>query len=226
MDSVAAKSWGQALRTLVHIIRGDDMATRSVGTGVLTGSNVVVTAKHVVKQTESHGPLRVFAVEYPDAAVNGHGLCAWGQHATIRYEHPAQDIVVLNTAASMEITGRTFYNTAAAVPCLRSPAAGDETHNWGYPNAGMWGPTGLFSVQFSGPVYVRRVVLAATPTCIHCSLPSPAGNSGSPLFNGDGRLIAIASASRMASDCVDTAITTAVYAESEFVPLSLVGNEL
>jgi len=202
-DITPPPSWTHFAGTLLKLGFKDAAEFRIIGSAVMVGPAVAVTAKHVI-EPELAGLLAGQIAGYA-LALTPNGLDIWQPHQVTMLDHA--DLVVM-----------TLRRASALPPdnTLRHVAISTHVPDAGAPVmiAGFRADTPAFTLsppKFSGEVRAATgVVTAHYPNgrdqfmlpwpCIEVSANTAGGMSGGPAFDAEGRLIGVLSSGMTSTD--------------------------
>ena len=190
----------QAGDAVVAVVRMDEAGVTVLGSGVMVGPGLILTATHVLHEFPREGGGPVFMTFLPKSAR------AW----------LPKDVNILSREHKYEAGRRVFSDIALVSSTLNSdahpeyplmlapmevalPLIGDRLWAVGYRHQGLDGDRALVT-----PLVSSGLVTGAFPfgrgermvsSCFEVAMETVGGMSGGPVFNSDGRMVGIVSSS-------------------------------
>jgi len=185
---------------VVAIAQLNDSETTILGSGVMIGPGLLITATHVLDEFPRAGPPPAFLTFLPGAAR------AWLPHDRSTASGPSSfgedrekisDLTLLSCTLNSDAHER--YPLTLAPLKVGLPLVGERLWAFGYRHGGIG--NGISSVT---PLVTSGTITAAFPhgrgermpaSCIEVEMDTKGGMSGGPVVNADGDLVGIVSSS-------------------------------
>ncbi|MEO6217042.1 MAG: serine protease [Sphingomonas sp.] len=189
---------GDSLVAVARLEEGGDVTI--LGSGVMVGPGLLLTATHVLDEFPICGPGPIFLTFLPD------GCRAWLPRDQMTVTKPSQFDERRKVKSDITLVSCTLNSEAhAGAPLMLAPMevalplVGDRLWAMGFRHQGMDGRSALIT-----PFVSSGLVTAAFPhgrgermasPCFEVDMDTLGGMSGGPVFNADGRLVGIVSSS-------------------------------